>query len=477
MISIRPLFICATLIPAMIDPASAAGDPPYTFTDLGTLGGTESVAYGLNDNREVVGWSTIPGCTTPNGFPCRRAYHWKDGVMTDLGLMAGDEESFARAINNNGQIVGTSENNVIFGSGTYHGVTWIGGVLVALPDLGNGTSFAHDINEAGLIAGHSVDPVPMRDRAVIWQGGSIFNAGATEPHSANRAYGINDLSHIAGFAWDLFTPNDSIVFDGAWKVIGGTDSPWQNSEARDINNNGVVVGYQAFPSGNWHAAYWDAGAKSATDAGLLPTHDLSELFDVNEAGIAVGSSYQENPPFESRAILFDGKTLVDLNDLLPVGSGVHLYEAREINEHGDIAGTALVGGVFHAFLLSQDKSWVELGGALAGAGGAPELEAFGSLEGGAPVELRISNVPAAAPVFLVAGVSQANLPLFGGLLVPSMDYLFTPLSADSFGEATIAFAWPAGVAPGVDTFWQTWALDATGPVGFTASNAVTATTP
>ena len=38
-------------------------------------------------SRQVVGWSTIPGCVTGNGAPCRRAFLWDNGVMTDLGLL------------------------------------------------------------------------------------------------------------------------------------------------------------------------------------------------------------------------------------------------------------------------------------------------------------------------------------------------------------------------------------------------------
>ena len=468
------LFLSAAFLPSA---ALAAGDQPYEFTDLGDLGGGESVAYGMNDQRQVVGWSTIPGCMTANGAPCRRAYMWQNGVMTDLGKLPADEESFARAINNAGQIVGTSESDILFGSGTFHGVSWMGGVLSQLPDLGMGTSFAHDVNEVGQIAGHSVSSTSIKDHAVIWSGGAISDIGATQGHSYNRGYGINDAGFVVGFAWNLFQPNDAIQYDSKWSVIGGTDSPWQNAEAMDINNAGHRVGYQAFPSGSWHGAYWEPGANGATDAGLLPGMTVGELYDVNESGIAVGSSYIDFPPFTSRATGFDGKVLRDLNDFLPAGTGAELYEAREINENGDIVGTALVGGLFHAFLLTPMPEWKSVGPALPGSLGAPVLRGFGTLESGSSVELQLSNAPVSASAFVVAGSTQLNLPLLGGILTPTPEFIFPALVTDGKGEATLGLTWPAGVPSGAPTFWQTWVFDPTGPQGFTATAGLTAVAP
>jgi probable HAF family extracellular repeat protein len=322
----------------------------FTYTDLGNLGGPEARAYGLNDARQVVGWSNVSDtidCLT-EGRPCRHAFLWEDGVMTNLGFLDGDEESVARAINDAGLIVGTSERDVIAGSGTFHGVTWQGGSITALPDLGQGQSFVHDVNEAGQITGWTQDPSVNRDRAVRWDAGAIVNIGDTEPHSYNRGTGLNDGGVVVGMAWNLFEPNDAILFDGAmWFTIGGSGQ-FQNAEARDVNNTGTAVGLMAFPSGNWHATMWSGGP--GVDLGTLPGMDLSELNDVNDAGHAVGLAYSDT--LNSRAIYWDGDQLHDLNEL--VGStftGV-LIEATEINEAGDIVGTALVDGAFHAFLLT-----------------------------------------------------------------------------------------------------------------------------
>jgi chitinase len=67
------------------------------LVDLGTLGGDESYASGINDRGQVIGASwTKTGAT--------HAFVWENGAMTDLGHGGNTSEAFA--INTKGQIVG-----------------------------------------------------------------------------------------------------------------------------------------------------------------------------------------------------------------------------------------------------------------------------------------------------------------------------------------------------------------------------------
>jgi probable HAF family extracellular repeat protein len=462
-------------------PAALAGDPPaYTFVDLGTLGGPASGAMGLNDQRQVVGWSTTNATCVINDHLCRTAFLWEDGVMTDLGFLPGDEESVARAINNDGLIVGTSEFDILFGSGTFHGVTWTGGAIAPLADFGAG-SFPSDVNASGRIAGWAMNPGVSADRAVTWFGGVLTNEGSGEEHSYNRAQGISDDGRLAGFAWNLFSPNDAIAQNGGvWKTVGGIDGPFQNAEARDVNNAGVVVGLQAFPSGNWHPATWTIGTLGAVDVGLLPGFDLGELDDVNEAGLAVGRCYTDSAPSISHAILWDGDTRHDLNDLLPDGVDAVLYDAQEINEQGDIVGTALVGGEFHAYLLvaaSAPSPWVDLRQGLAGTLGVPVFAGEGTLAAGAPITLQLDNALPGAAAHLVFGFSALQVPFKGGTMVPDVDVLFGPFAVGGTGQLVLATPFPSGAPSGFTFFVQWWIADAGGPVGLAASNGLSATTP
>ncbi len=88
----------------------------WTITDLGRFPGGVPVAEGVND----LGWVVGSSWQTPGG-PAR-AFLWRDGVMQDLGAPPG--HSFAYAVNNHGQVVGTSASGMFL---------WEGGVFRTLP--------------------------------------------------------------------------------------------------------------------------------------------------------------------------------------------------------------------------------------------------------------------------------------------------------------------------------------------------------
>ena len=77
----------------------------YTVTDLGTLGGQESSALGVNNYGQVVGYSTVEG----GNFGTRHAFYWDSTRgMIDMGILGGSWAA-AAGINDSGQAVGISE--------------------------------------------------------------------------------------------------------------------------------------------------------------------------------------------------------------------------------------------------------------------------------------------------------------------------------------------------------------------------------
>ena len=54
--SLKALAVAVSLIPRV-----CCAQPHYTLTDLGSLGGGSTIAYGVNDLGQVVGASTISG--------------------------------------------------------------------------------------------------------------------------------------------------------------------------------------------------------------------------------------------------------------------------------------------------------------------------------------------------------------------------------------------------------------------------------
>jgi len=95
--------------------------------DLGNLGGTVNLAGDINNKTQVVGQADVPGGT-------HHAFLWQDGVMSDLGNLPGLPTSFALGINNQGQVVGVSQdaNGDDFSSVAF---LWQNGVITDLNTL------------------------------------------------------------------------------------------------------------------------------------------------------------------------------------------------------------------------------------------------------------------------------------------------------------------------------------------------------
>ena len=83
------------------------------MTDLGTLGGNNSYAWGINDAGQVVGWFDTAASTYHHAF-----ITGPNGVgMTDLNalisLPGGVVLTEARGINNQGQVIAVGMTNAV----------------------------------------------------------------------------------------------------------------------------------------------------------------------------------------------------------------------------------------------------------------------------------------------------------------------------------------------------------------------------
>lgn len=132
-----------------------AADGKVTVTDLGVLPGAFSngvppisIAYGLNKKGEVVGYSDSAYSQIFSLNSAKHGFLWKNGLMTDLGAIAGPEfNSSAKGINDYHEIVGatttiskvTGESLTrayVYMAGTTYNLTFylVGGPKVLLSD-------------------------------------------------------------------------------------------------------------------------------------------------------------------------------------------------------------------------------------------------------------------------------------------------------------------------------------------------------
>ena len=129
------------------------------------------------------------------------------------------------------------------------------------------------------------------------------------------------------------------------------------------------------------------------------------------------------------------------------------------------------------FTFTRIDTWNDLGLGLAGTHGTPKLIGGGSLKDGAVTTFDVLNGTPSAAAFAFFGVSQANLPLLGGVLVPTPDVVAAGLVTTPGGKLSLAVTVPPGVPPGTPIFAQLWFADPQGPLGAAATNGICATKP
>ena len=164
--------------------------------DLGNLGGKiNNAAFAMNDNEQVVGTSDLPG------DQYQHAFLWQKGVMSDLGTLPGDVISVGCGINNRGQVTGVS----IDASGNLRAYLWQNGVMTDLNSLIPPNSplyllHAFSINSAGEIVGFAYDTRPARFDAYLaipinFGGGP--EALRLRPAEQAEARGLHSLKMLA----------------------------------------------------------------------------------------------------------------------------------------------------------------------------------------------------------------------------------------------------------------------------------------
>ncbi|MCD4681765.1 MAG: DUF3466 family protein, partial [Bacteroidales bacterium] len=334
--------------------------PGYSITDMGAINNDNSMAYAINDKGQVVGSS---GVGTDG-----HAFIWEDGTLTDIGAVGGGLG--AADINDAGIVVGHSDSKGLI-NGAF---VWEDNQVNALGTLPSGQwSYAFGINETGTIVGKSnlISGSTSYYHAVQWENGYMIDLGTIENQTdyihSSQANAINDNGVVAGFSFGTPDGSDWGVYAVVWEdgSIKNLSTLGNGSQANDINNAGQIVGsisYLVDGGGGTsynHAGLWENG--SIIDLGTLQDGIRSNAFGINEKGQIVGKSTMTSSLSDQsyHAILWiDGETF-NLNDLVDSSLGWELSEAVDINEKSQISGIGFIDGAKHAYLLDPE-AWSDL---------------------------------------------------------------------------------------------------------------------
>jgi probable HAF family extracellular repeat protein len=317
----------------------------YEIIDLGTLGGDSSLAFGINNSGEVVGYSYIQG-------PYYHAFLYDaKGTMKDLGTLDGTYTySSAYAINNIGQVVGFAYNASGNRRATRFDSTGNGN-NIDLGTLGGNWSVASSINNSGQIVGAGgVQDIDNYNHHAFLYSESIMVDLGTLGGQNSGADGINEAGQIAGSSQILGGMYHAFLYTAGNMIDLGTLGG-DYSYAWGINDIGQVVGKSATADGYEHAFIYAEG--EMVD---LPSLGLgnSQAFGINNSSQIVGKA---SLPSGARAFLYMDGQMFDLNNLIDPSANWLLQDARSINNNGWIVGIGInPNGYTHAFLLIPEPA-------------------------------------------------------------------------------------------------------------------------
>jgi probable HAF family extracellular repeat protein len=309
------------MIDAGADSGVSAAGVCGTLIDLGTLpGDVSSAATAVNDLGQVVGTSS--SAADSSGTVIRSAFLWQSGTMTlvPTGSVWTGAESIAPnpqpdAINHAGVIVGSQAQAFIYLSTAP--AVWksqsSGAQQMKYPGYGYGNATA--INEAGQVIGTAqvcTDTTvcighPTRVHAFFWQDWS--------------GTGV-DVGTLGGVNT---TPAQGFQVD--WSL---------ETSLAALNQAGQAVGWSLTPAGKQHAVLWSND--TLLDLGTLGG-DTSIAYAIDETGAVFGTSTTADG--QTHVFLWAMGSMTDLGALPTESVGV-----TAINRVGEVIGRMNVGSYF-----------------------------------------------------------------------------------------------------------------------------------
>ncbi len=345
------------------------GHVTYVYTVLPSLGGTAGATpFFINAKNLMAGDADLKGNRTEH------ATSWINGRITDLGTLGG-LNSIARGNPDRGLITGFAQTATVDPLGESWGYlffctanggcrghnnlvlpfAWQNGVMTALPTLGGNNALVYGgVDSRGRSVGTAEnaarDPSCAAPQVFDWEA-AVWGPKTGEIHELRPFTGdviglatwINESGQVVGGTGRCTFPSYSalhhaVLWDGRKVVDLGNLGGKKNNVAFAINNKDEVVGQSDLPGDKTtHAFYWKGGTMH--DLGTLPGDVFSMAEAINDEGQVVGQSCKRGSGSATcRAFLWQRGVMTDLNTLVGPSSSLTLINAEGINDFGQIVG-------------------------------------------------------------------------------------------------------------------------------------------
>lgn len=238
---------------------------------------------------------------------------YNNGQITPIGTLPGSDYNLAYAINNAGQVAGTS-----FGSPGPEAFLYGNGQSIGLGRAGGTDSYGLGLNDAGQVTGWFYGL--NGSHAFLYSGGQMLDLGS------GQAYGINNAGQVTGYSG----AHAFIYSNGVMQDLGTLAGiPFTIGFA--INSGGQVTGGSVQPHIAGPAFLYSNGQMiSLGSLGGVSSQGNA----INDQGEVVG--WSDTPDRTSHAFLYSNGKMTDLNDLIDPMLGITLTAAHGINNSGQI---------------------------------------------------------------------------------------------------------------------------------------------
>jgi probable HAF family extracellular repeat protein len=355
-----------------------AGNFRYEITDLGTLnGGNFSQPFAVNSSGEIAGSSNLSNND-------QHAVLWFKGQISDLGTLGGSN-SIAFGFNDSESAVGEAETSAsdpngedFCGFGTHlicQPFSWRNSVMTPLHTLGGYNGGVMRINRWGVSAGFAETsnedpacpaPQKLQFKPAAWAYGWPIELPTKKGDPDGVALGINDHGDIVGSSGicSTFNPNTLLNLQGVHALLwengktidlgnlGGKTGQALGNLAFAINNRGQVVGISDLPGDTTSHGFLWTKATRIQDLRPLKGDIASAAISIDDDGVIVGLSVIDAKG-DTRAVVWRNRVPVDLNTLVQGNAPLYLLTGCSINSRGEITGLGLTSnGEIHTYLAT-----------------------------------------------------------------------------------------------------------------------------